>query len=62
MAHLSRVLRTVWWEPIVALSALLLGRFVPLSRAYRVVFGHNWIVVYNGDFCRLYLAPRRHPR
>ena len=59
MNHLSRVLRTVWWRPILALTALFLGRLFPLNRAYGLVFAHHWIVVYNGDFSRLSLAPRR---
>jgi hypothetical protein len=59
---LRRVLRVVWWEPILALCALLLGRFMLPSRAYCVVFGHNWIVIHNGGYCRLYLAPHRRAR
>jgi hypothetical protein len=59
---LGRLLRRIWWEPLLGLTALLFGRKFPLSRAYRVVFGHSWIVVYNGDYCRLYLAPHRRSR
>ena len=55
--QLCRPLRAIWWSPLVALTALVLGRFVPLSRAYCLVFGPNWIVIYNAGFCRIAMAP-----
>jgi hypothetical protein len=54
---LIRAVRMVWWEPLLALCILLLGRFGLLSRAYCLVFGNNWYVLSKGGFCRLRLAP-----
>lgn len=58
MTTLIRAVRTVWWEPLLAVCILLLGRVGLLSRAYGLVFGNNWYVLSNGGFCRLRLAPR----
>lgn len=57
MERILRAVRTVWWEPLLALCILLLGRFGMLPRAYCFVFGPNWFVLSNGEFCRLRLAP-----
>ncbi|MGI8914821.1 MAG: hypothetical protein ACR2JY_13745 [Chloroflexota bacterium] len=57
MGHVIASVRIVWWNPVVALCALLLGRFGLLHRAYGLAFGHNWYALHNGGFCRLRLAP-----
>ena len=62
MGRSATVLSTVgavWWKPLLAVSALGLGRFGLHRRAYCLVFGSDWFVVSNGGFCRLRLAPRR---
>ncbi len=52
-------IKAVWWGPMVAICALLLGRVGLVSRAYCIVVGHDWSVLSNCSFCRLRLAPQR---
>ena len=52
------VLGAVWWAPILAICALLLGRAGVSGRVRCLVIGHDWYVLSNGGFCRLRLAPR----
>lgn len=59
MDYLVRAVRRIWWEPLVALCAIPLGRVGLVTRAYCLVVGHDWFVLSNGGFCRLRLAPRR---